>query len=135
MTQIDPMTLAVMSNRLDGISREMTNTVIRTARSTTIAGRDFSCCIVSASHELLSSPEGIPAHVFGTGPSARAMTLVHPDFGEGDAYLHNDPYMGGSHAADHQILVPVFVEGEHIFTACTKAHVIDCGNALPSTYM
>jgi N-methylhydantoinase B len=77
----------------------------------------------------------MPAHVFGMGPSARAMAELHPDFREGDAYLHNDPYIGNSHAADHQILVPVFFEGRHVFTACTKAHQVDVGNALPTTYM
>ena len=132
---LDATTLVVMSNRLDSITREMTNTVIRAARSTTMAARDFSCCIVSADHELLSCPEGMPAHVFGMGPSAASMVELHPEFREGDAFLHNDPYLGNSHAADHQILVPVFVEGEHLFTACTKAHQVDVGNALPTTYM
>lgn len=133
--RLDATTLAVMSNRLDSITREMSNTVVRTARSTTMAARDFSCCIVSAGHELLSCPEGMPAHVFGMGPSARSMAELQPGLAEGDAFLHNDPYIGNSHAADHQILVPVFFEGEHVFTACTKAHQVDVGNALPTTYM
>lgn len=132
---LDATTLAVMANRLDSITREMSNTVVRTARSTTMAARDFSCCIVSAGHDLLACPEGMPAHVFGMGPSARVMAELHPDFAPGDAFLHNDPYIGNSHAADHQILVPVFFEGEHVFTACTKAHQVDVGNALPTTYM
>ena len=132
---LDTTSLAVMANRLDSIAREMSNTVVRTARSTTMAARDFSCCIVSAEHDLLSCPEGMPAHVFGMGPSARAMAELHPEYREGDAYLHNDPYIGNSHAADHQILVPVFFGGQHVFTACTKAHQVDVGNALPTTYM
>ena len=41
--KLNATTLVVMSNRLDGITREMTNTVIRAARSTTMAARDFSC--------------------------------------------------------------------------------------------
>lgn len=136
MTQtFDATTLVVMSNRLDGITREMTNTVLRAARSTTMAARDFSCSIVSANHELLSCPEGIPVHVFGASLSAESMTELHPDFREGDAFLHNDPYQGNSHAADAQVIVPVFVDGKHLFTALTKAHMVDCGNALPTTYM
>jgi N-methylhydantoinase B len=63
------------------------------------------------------------------------MTELHPDLAEGDAFLHNDPYLGNTHSADHAILVPVFVDGEHVFTACAKAHQADCGNALPTTYM
>lgn len=132
---LDTTTLVVMSNRMDSITREMTNTVVRAARSTTMAARDFSCCIVSQDHELLSCPEGMPAHVFGMGPSAKSMVETQPELREGDAYIHNDPYMGNSHAADHQILVPVFIDGEHLFTACTKAHQVDVGNALPTTYM
>ena len=132
---LDATTLVVMSNRLDGITREMTNTVLRAARSTTMAARDFSCSIVSAEHELLSCPEGIPVHVFGASLSAAAMVEVHPDFRAGDAFLHNDPYLGNSHAADTQVIVPVFVDGEHLFTALTKAHMVDCGDALPTTYM
>ncbi len=132
---LDATTLVVMSNRMDNITREMTNTVIRAARSTTMAARDFSCCIVSADSELLSCPEGMPVHVFGMGPSAEAMKKFHPEFGEGDAFLHNDPYSGNSHAADHQILVPVMLAGEHLFTACVKAHQVDVGNSLPTTYM
>lgn len=133
--KLDATTLVIMSNRLDGITREMTNTVIRAARSTTMAARDFSCSIVSADHELLSCPEGIPVHVFGASLSAASMVELQPDFREGDAFLHNDPYNGNSHAADLQVIVPVFVHGEHLFTAITKAHMVDCGNALPTTYM
>ena len=66
---------------------------------------------------------------------AEAMTELHDDLAEGDAFLHNDPYLGNSHSADHGILVPVFVGGEHVFTAVAKAHQADCGNALPTTYM
>ena len=64
------------------------------------------------------------------------MTELHPTTSrEGDAFLHNDPYLGNTHTADHAILVPVFVDGEHVFTACAKAHQADCGNSLPTTYM
>ena len=63
------------------------------------------------------------------------MRRNHPDFREGDAYLHNDPYDGNSHAADHTFLVPVFFEGEHFFTTAVKAHQADTGNSLPTTYM
>jgi N-methylhydantoinase B len=40
-----------------------------------------------------------------------------------------------THAADHAFLVPVFFEGEHLFTTVAKAHQADIGNSLPTTYM
>ena len=131
---IDAVTLGVMANRLDGIVREMTNTMVRTARSTTMAARDFSCSVTSADHEMVSCPEGAPVHVYGSSLLAGAMARLHPGFEPGDAFLSNDPYDGNSHAADYTILVPVFFEGEHVFTALAKAHQADCGNALPTTY-
>ncbi|WP_062205306.1 hydantoinase B/oxoprolinase family protein [Demequina salsinemoris] len=132
---IDPITLAIKANRLDSITREMTNTMIRTARSTTMAARDFSCSITSADHQLLSAPGGIPVHVYGSSLVAEAMVNMHPDFTEGDCFLHNDPYMGNTHAADHTFLVPVFHRGRHVFTAIAKAHQVDCGDSEPTTYM
>ena len=131
----DPVDLAVLSNRLDGIVREMENTLLRTARSSVIGlARDFSCSIVTAEDELLASAEGLPVHVYGSGLLTRSMRRHHADLKPGDAYLHNDPYDGNTHAADHSILVPIFVEGRHLYTAVAKAHQADIGNAQPTTY-
>ena len=135
LAEIDPVQLLVMANRIDGATREMTNTLVWTTRSATLAARDFSTSVSTADHELFSAPEGAPVHVYGSGLLCQAMAELHPDFQEGDAFLHNDPYLGNTHAADHTILVPVFFEGEHIFTTCVKAHQADIGDSLPTTYM
>ncbi len=135
-TSFDPVLLAVLANRLDAMVREMTNTLLRSGRSGVLnIARDFSCSIITAQSELLASAEGLPVHVIGTEYLAEAMVELHPGLREGDAYLHNDPYLGNTHSADHAILVPVFVDGEHLFTTCAKAHQADCGNALPTTYV
>jgi N-methylhydantoinase B len=133
--QFDGVRTAIIANKVDGIVREMTNTLLRSARSAVInSARDFSCAILTADDELLTAAEGIPVHVFGAQLQAQALRAAHPDMREGDAYLDNNPYVGNSHAADHTILVPVFVDGEHLFTAVTKAHQADVGNSLPTTY-
>ncbi len=132
---LDPVQVAIMGNRIDAILREMTGVVMRTARSAVIGqSRDFSCAIVTASNELLAAAEGIPAHIYGAHLQTRTMCRVHPDFREGDAYLHNDPYDGNSHAADWSIIVPVFCEGEHLFNVTVKGHQADCGDSIPTTY-
>ena len=54
----DPVLAAVLANRLDGIVREMTNTLLRSARSALInTGRDFSCAITTADNQLLAVAE------------------------------------------------------------------------------
>src|SRR5438132_25319 len=131
----DPILLAVLANRFDGIVREMTNTLLRTGRSAVLnTCRDFSCSIVTAQNELVAAAEGLPIHIIGSELLTEAMQRIHSDIKEGDAFLHNDPYDGNTHHADYSILVPVFWEGEHVFTAVAKAHQADCGNSRPTTY-
>lgn len=134
---LDSVSLAVLANRFEGIVRAMRNTVIRTGRSGVInTARDFSCCVLTSRDEFLAMAESLPIHLI-SGPDmmARSMKELHPDFRRGDAYLHNSPYHGNSHAADHAILVPVIDdEGVHRFTVLVKAHMADCGNSQPTTY-
>src|SRR5919204_4226391 len=136
-TAFDPVDLAVLSSRFTATVRSMSNTLIRTGRSVILnQGRDFSCCVVTAGDELLAMAESIPIHLLcGPDLMARSMKRFHPDFGPGDAFLHNSPYHGNSHAADLSILVPVFdEEGVHRFTVLSKAHLADIGNAEPTPY-
>jgi N-methylhydantoinase B len=136
VSSFDPVSLAVIANRLDSIVREMENTLLRTGRSAVLnMARDFSCALITADNRLLASAEGLPVHVIGMEFLAEAVTELHRELHEGDAFLHNDPYLGNTHPADHVILVPVFWEGRHVFTAAAKAHQADCGNAQPTTYM
>lgn len=134
---IDGVSLALFNNRLDGIVRKMANTLLRTGRSGVLnTARDFSCCIVTANDELLTAAESLPIHVLsGPGLMARAMRTFHPEFRRGDAFLHNSPYHGCSHPADHTLLVPVIDDiGQHRFTLQAKAHQADIGNSIPTTY-
>jgi N-methylhydantoinase B len=64
------------------------------------------------------------------------MKDFHPGLARGQAFLHNSPYHGNSHAADHSILIPVIDDdGVHRYTVLAKAHQADCGNSTPTTYM
>ena len=133
---IDPVELAVMANRMEAIVREMTNTVVLTARSSVIGlARDMSCSIVSPDCELIAAADGIPIHIYASVLQARSMHHRHPDFKEGDAFLHNDPYDGGTHPADHAVIVPVFANGAHRATVVVTCHQADIGNSIPTTYM
>lgn len=133
---LDPVLMSVMANRLDGIVREMTNTLLRSARSAVISSaRDFSCCLVTGDDRLLAPAEGLPVHIFGCHIQTANMRRYHKgDIRQGDAYLDNDPYGGNTHPADHTFMVPVFFEGEHLFTAVSKCHMADIGNSIPSSY-
>lgn len=131
----DPVALAVITSRIQGIVRRMTNTLFRTARSSVLnTARDFSCAVVTREHEMLATAESLPIHVMA-GPDLVSASLarLHPELHAGDAFLHNSPYHGNSHAGDHCLLVPIVAGGEHHFTAVVKAHMADIGNSMPTT--
>ena len=135
--EIDGVKLALLNNRLEGISRKMGNTLLRTGRSGVLnIARDFSCCILTRDNRLLTTTESLPIHVLvGPDMMAAAMQQFHPKLKRGDAFLHNSPYHGCSHPADHTILVPVIDDdGNHRFTMLAKAHQADIGNSIPTTY-
>lgn len=134
---IDAVELAVIHSRFEAVVRAMLNTLVRSARTGVLGvAHDLSCCIVTADNELLAWAESLPIHVV-SGPDimCRSMQEFHKTFKRGDAFLHNSPYHGCSHAADWTILVPVLDdEGVHRFTVFAKAHQGDCGNAQPTSY-
>jgi N-methylhydantoinase B len=130
--------MAVISNRFDAVVTSMMNTIFRSGRSGVLnSAHDFSCCILSADHELVMGAESLPIHMM-SGPDliAQAVLAAHPLLRRGDAFLHNNPYNGNSHPADHSMVVPVIdAEGVRRFWVLAKAHQADCGNSQPTTYM
>ncbi|HJU48642.1 MAG TPA: hydantoinase B/oxoprolinase family protein, partial [Gaiellaceae bacterium] len=134
----DGLQLALLNSRFEGVVRAMMNTLLRTARSAILnTARDFSCCVLTADDDMLAMAESLPIHVM-SGPDliARHLKAMHPELRRGDAFLHNSPYHGNSHAADWCVLVPVLdAGGTHRYTVLAKAHLADCGNSVPTTYM
>jgi N-methylhydantoinase B len=130
--------MAILSSRMESIARKMQNTLFRTARSGVLnTAHDFSCVVLTADCRLLAAAESLPIHVMiGPDLMCQAVLRHHPELRRGDAFLHNSPYEGNSHAADHCLIVPVIDDaGIPRFFVLAKAHQADCGNALPTTYM
>ena len=60
----------------------------------------------------MAQADHIPVHVGAMPFAAKAVVEAFGDpIAEGDIYLLNDPYHGGSHLPDLTIVVPVFAEG------------------------
>ena len=134
----DGVKTAILASRFDSIARKMQNTLFRTARSGILnTAHDFSCVILTADCRLLAAAESLPSHTL-TGPDIMCeyVKKYHPVLKAGDCFLHNSPYEGNSHAADHCLIVPVVDDGGVTrFFLLAKAHQADCGNSRPSTYL
>ena len=136
-TPLDPVTLALVQNRLDHISQQMGWVMTRTARSPIFSqSHDFSCFIADSRGTLISQADGIPIHTGGGGFAVRAILrdfagTIAPE----DVFLLNDPYTaGGNHLPDWVIARPVFVAGALVAFACNRAHQADIGGGAAGTY-
>ena len=135
-TEFDPILLAVLSNRFESIIREMTNTVMKASRSSVIKNaRDMSCGILTYDHRLVSVEEALPIHVTALELTTRPITELFDDVKEGDAFLNNSPFFGGTHHADLTLCVPVFCDGVPLFWTLARSHHADIGAPEPTTYL
>jgi N-methylhydantoinase B len=134
--QIDAVDLEVVKASLSGIVQEMQNSLFRTGYSTIVReSQDASCALMNAHGEVVAQHVVLPLHI---GAFPACCGAVIKEFGneiaEGDAFLINHPYQGGSpHAPDMAVLSPVFCAGELIGFCGSIAHKSDIGGPVPGS--
>jgi N-methylhydantoinase B len=130
MSELDPITLQVLIGALRAACDEMGATLIRSAYSANIKERhDCSTALFDAAGELVMQAEHIPVHL-GSMPDAVAAVLGEEQR-PGGAWILNDPYRGGTHLPDVTLISPVFVAGELLGFAASRAHHADIGGPTP----
>ena len=132
----DPITLAVVEHRLESIALEMTEVMLRTSMSQILnSSRDFSTAILDAECQLVAQGEGIPVHISALPIAGAAVRkYFEGEMSEGDLFILNDPYFGGSHLPDITIIKPVFYQGELLFYGVNRAHHSDVGGGTHGGY-
>src|SRR3970282_1586830 len=135
MATVDPVTLQVIQARLVGIVQEMQNSLFRTGYSTIIReSQDASCAILNTQGEVVAQHVVLPLHM-GAFPAFAAGILKNfstTAIDEGDAFIINHPYLGGSpHAPDMGVLTPIFHQGAWVGFAANMAHKSDIGGHVP----
>jgi N-methylhydantoinase B len=133
---IDPITLEVFRNRLDAIAQEMQNTLLKSAYSIMLKeGGDCSCAIFSADAETIAPAVSNPIHLAAFLPAARHVLARFPlaDMRDGDVFVLNDPYHGGTHIPDIIVMVPIFFAGRVVAIGCSLGHHQDVGGMAPGS--
>ena len=133
---VDPITLEVMRNKLDGIANEMQLTLVRSAFSAIVKeGLDASASLFTLQGETLAQALAIPIHLGALTPMVgRLLQTVPADqMGEGDIWILNDTYLGGTHLPDIAIMMPVFADGRVIAISAAMTHHQDVGGMAPGS--
>jgi N-methylhydantoinase B len=137
---IDPVTLAVLKGRLEQIADEMDATLFRSAFNPIIAeAHDASHGLYDAKtgETLIQGKSGLPIFV---GAMAFAVKAVidkideNADVQDGDVFLFNDPYDGGTHLSDFKLVRPFFRDGRVFCHLASVGHWHDVGGNVPGNY-
>src|ERR1700720_3443881 len=131
---IDAVELEVVKASLSGIVQEIQNSLFRPGFSTIVReSQDASCALMNENGEVVAQHVVLPLHI-GAFPACCAAVLeaFGETIAEGDAFLINHPYQGGSpHAPDMAVITPVFIGGL-LFGFCGSiAHKNDIRGAAP----
>lgn len=135
-SELDPVTVEVIRNKLDGIANEMELTLVRSAFSTIVKeGLDASASIFTLKGETLAQAIAIPIHLVTLLPMVRHLLEKQPvaTMKEGDVFVMNDPYLGGTHLPDIAVMMPVFHQGQPIAISATMTHHQDVGGMAPGS--
>jgi N-methylhydantoinase B len=142
MSTIDAITLSVIQAGLQQVCDEMDLTFSRAAFSPVIAeANDRSDGIYSAEDGSLIAQGlgGLPVFVGVMQYSTRTLIemirdgkVLPPE--QGDIYIVNDPYLGGTHLMDVRFVKPVWRNGKIFCWLSNTGHWPDIGGAVPGGF-
>lgn len=141
---VDPVLREVLAQRIAAIADQMGIVLEQTAMSVNVKDRrDFSCAVFARNGDLIANAPHVPVHLGAMSETIRCVLKQFPTMRDGDCYVTNDPYQGGSHLPDITVITPVFVRGSHaateenecevdFFVAC-RAHHAEIGGMYPGS--
>jgi len=133
---LDPITVEVVRHKFEGIANEMQSTLLRSSFSPIVKeGLDASASLFMISGDTLAQACAVPIHLATLIPIVKTMLKTFPleKMKEGDVYIMNDPYLGGTHLPDIAIIMPIFHEGQVIAMSAAMTHHQDVGGMTPGS--
>ena len=140
MSALDPVTLAVLKGRLEQIVDEMDATLYRSAFNPIIAEAKDACHGFyhrETGETLVQGTSGLPIFVGAMAFAVKSVIdKVARDGGlnEGDTFIFNDPYDGGTHLNDFRLVRPIFRDGALFCWMASVGHWLDVGGNVPGGY-
>jgi 5-oxoprolinase (ATP-hydrolysing) len=135
-TTADPVLLEVFNNLFMAIAEQMGVTLANTAYSVNIKERlDFSCALFDTDGNLIANAPHMPVHLGSMGESVK--TIIERRRGtmkDGDVFVLNAPYNGGTHLPDITVIAPVFLATDSPeFYVASRGHHADIGGITPGS--
>ena len=131
----DPATFEVVKNSLYSMAAEMRVVLSKTAYSPILkSAGDFSCGIFDVRGDMVAQGPDLPMHLGSMPLAVKAVIQAWEEVAPGDVFIHNDPYFGGSHLPDVNVVTPAFADERLLGFVCLRAHWPDVGGGTPGSY-
>ncbi|MCX8453523.1 hydantoinase B/oxoprolinase family protein [Paenarthrobacter ureafaciens] len=128
---LDPVTVEIIRNALTSAADDMNATLIRSAYSPILyEGGDCVVALLDTEHRVLGQSAGLPLFLGNLETCSIAVEELYGRevWQEGDVWILNDSYLGGTHLNDVTIFAPIFDNGSVVGFAATRAHWMDMGS-------
>jgi len=134
---MDPVTISVVKGALEAVGDEMDQHLIRSAISPIIS--ETNDCAHGIFHPvsgetIAQGRLGLPvflANMQFTVQYVIGVANASGGFRPGDMWILNDPYAGGSHLPDVNLVSPYFIDGELVAIFANTGHWMDIGGSVP----
>jgi 5-oxoprolinase (ATP-hydrolysing) len=141
-TAAEPARIEIFNNLFMHIAEQMGEVLKATAQSVNIKERlDYSCALFDSQGGLVANAPHMPVHLGSMGASVQAVIEAEGRFmRDGDSWLLNSPYHGGTHLPDVTVVTPVFLSqrgagpgAKPDFYVASRAHHADIGGVTPGS--
>ncbi|MEV5501040.1 hydantoinase B/oxoprolinase family protein [Nonomuraea fuscirosea] len=135
---IDPVTTEIIRCALLQAAEDMNTTLIRSSYTPVIyEAKDCAVALLDREHHVLGQSSGLPIFLGNLEVCTRETERLYgPEvWQEGDVWVLNDSYIGGTHLNDVTVYGPIFCDGELAGFAASRAHWLDVGSKDPGGSM
>ena len=131
----DPITTEVVRGLLDSAVEEIQQVLYKVSHSPLITdGRDSTSALFDSQGRTIAQATAVPCHLGCLHDLGRIFAKEFYDTAQdGDIYIHNDPYNGGTHLPDLAIVSPVIVKDKLVGFVATMSHHADIGGFAPGS--
>ena len=133
---MDGISLEVLYGKLSSISEEMQLVILKSAHSRMVnEACDATSALLDNSGRNISQAVSIPIHLGCLTVLGKLLADTFPQgkAKNGDCYIINDPYSGGTHLPDIAIAAPAFLGKKLIGYATVMIHHQDIGGMVPGS--
>ncbi|MEU1725101.1 hydantoinase B/oxoprolinase family protein [Nonomuraea sp. NPDC005692] len=135
---IDAVTTEIIRCALLQAAEDMNTTLIRSSYTPVIyEAKDCAVALLDRDHNVLGQSSGLPIFLGNLEVCTRETERMYGRevWQEGDVWVLNDSYVGGTHLNDVTVYGPIFAGGELAGFAASRAHWLDVGSKDPGGSM